>query len=113
MGIPFIEKFRKLSFQKAENPEDKKKAFYEQNAHNETYKLCVEFAPNQSMPKVIATPDRRTNTIDKDKDYLAYVENLKKEQEKAKETIKLAQESLIRTTVTLINKYPMKKSSKK
>merc|ERR1719411_158364 len=27
-AIPFIEKFRKLSFQKEENPEDKKKAFY-------------------------------------------------------------------------------------
>merc|ERR1712228_318103 len=70
------------------------------------------FAPNQQLPKDAASADRRLDTISTDKDYLRYVEELKRTEKESQETIKSAQESLIRTSVTLINKYPSKKSSK-
>merc|ERR1712228_686345 len=111
-AVPFIDKFRKLTFEKTQNAENKKPDFYQQNAQNETFKLCIEFAPNQQLPKDAASADRRLDTISTDKDYLRYVEELKRIEKDSQETIKSAQESLIRTSVTLINKYPSKKSSK-
>jgi len=77
-AVPFIEKFQKLVFKEADDEKTESRSGFEQYAlkNNATYKLCVEFAPNQSMPSEVATRDRRINTIDADEDYKAFLQGL-------------------------------------
>lgn len=127
-AIPFIEKFRKLTIKEKTNEDkeekeekkekDKKdvnKMLNKQFRENKIYKLCVEFAPNQQIPipstSGSSSRDRRINTIEKDADFLKFVQDIELNKKKYKEIREEAQESLIRQTV--IDTYGRNKKTKK
>eukprot|EP00484_Ammonia_sp_Unknown_P023851 CAMPEP_0197036522 /NCGR_PEP_ID=MMETSP1384-20130603/14000_1 /TAXON_ID=29189 /ORGANISM="Ammonia sp." /LENGTH=410 /DNA_ID=CAMNT_0042466711 /DNA_START=1 /DNA_END=1233 /DNA_ORIENTATION=+ len=130
-AIPFIEKFKKIEFRvkPLENTDDDDKTDSNSNStsngnhvtqnhstpqakakEGKSYKVTVEFAPNQQLPAVITTTDRRTATIEADADYIAFVESLTESKKRTEQIRKETEQASIRRTV--IDTFARNKSSK-